>query len=325
LQHFEGLYSNKSDLISGDRSKAWTHFACLLFREYNELPDIFSSRIDSPAAHSLAQKFNRLLPNFLLSIIAKLFSFISGSVVGVLLAVTLLGKASILTNLTVFGNSLLWYMIIFSSILAISRSLADAEIPSENPENVMADLACHTHYFPKRWRNKCHEDFVSKEFSDLYQSRLKILIHDILSVVVTPIVFIALLPDKIDDILDFIETHKTTVDGIGEVCDFSTFKPNYSMLFANENHESQRDDKLHYSTVNFIFENDLNPQDFIPNYSMNSPVENSPSPAAHFDRNGLQDSGEALNQNYSQLFRHHENRSERNSRKVALFASVMNP
>jgi autophagy-related protein 9 len=44
-----------------------------------------------------------------------------------------------------------------------------------------------------------------------------------LSVILSPFVFLLILPSKTQDILDFIESHTDTVEGIGDVCSLSMF------------------------------------------------------------------------------------------------------
>jgi autophagy-related protein 9 len=322
LQHFESFYSNRSDLIAGERSRTWTPYAKLLLREYNELPDVFSARIDSTKAHSLALKFTKMFPNFLISIFGRFFSFISGSIVGVLLAITLLGKASVLTNLSVFGNSLLWYMVAFSSILAISRSFTETEAPSEDPESVMNDLSLITHYFPKKWKNKCHEPKVSQEFAYLYQSRIENFFKELLSVILTPIVFIYILPYKVDAILNFIESHKTSIEGIGDVCDFSRFTERTQ---AHSIHEERNDKKMEKSMLNFAIEHphwkpDERNQTLL--QSIKSDVQNRSLESDQSLRR-MEDSGEALNQNSSYFFQHEPINLSKSSYKANMFSSLL--
>eukprot|EP00475_Leptophrys_vorax_P009260 TRINITY_DN16126_c0_g2_i1.p1 TRINITY_DN16126_c0_g2~~TRINITY_DN16126_c0_g2_i1.p1 ORF type:complete len:521 (+),score=120.48 TRINITY_DN16126_c0_g2_i1:292-1854(+) len=223
LKHFESFYSNRSDLLAGERSRTWTPLARWLMREFNELPHVFGARIDSSETHTLAQQFIKQFPNFVLAMIGRLVSYISGSIVGVLLAVLAFGRASVLTNLHLFEKTFLWHLLFFSSILALSRAVSEAEPSTKDPEEVMVELYSKTHYFPDRWKNRCHNHEVLHEFSSLYELRLVIFLREMVSIVLTPFALLFILPNRSAAILDFIQMHTKSIDGIGDVCDFSRF------------------------------------------------------------------------------------------------------
>lgn len=279
LKHFESFYSNRSDLLAGERARTWSPVARWKFREFNELPHLFSDRIESSELHSLSQTFIKQFPNYTLAIVARLVSYISGSIVGVLLATLALGQASVLSNLHVFGKSFLWFLILCSSILAVSRQVSEANPPTREPEEVMKEIYSRTHYFPDAWTNNCHQHFVYKEFLSLYQLKLEIFLQEMLSVVLTPFVFTFVLPNLAANIAEFIQMHSKSISGLGDVCDFSRFDVKnlgdrkYNVIptsnVNDDKHHSRQSVSLQHAKDGKLEKSVLNFASAYPNWSVN--------------------------------------------------------
>lgn len=71
--------------------------------------------------------------------------------------------------MSIQGRKIVWYAAIFGTVLAVSRSLITEEHKVFCPEQAMADVVKHTHYFPRHWRNRCHLKAVQAEFEELFQ------------------------------------------------------------------------------------------------------------------------------------------------------------
>lgn len=261
LKHFESFYSNRSDLISGGRTQFWTVYAQWFLRGFNELPHTFMNRMDSSKSHELAQKYILQFPYYVRATFFRFIGFVSGSFVAVLLVILIFGDSAILSNLEVFGQSLLWYLAVFSAVLAISRTFSVAEQPSCDPEQIMLDLFDCTLYFPDTWRGNCHQQFVLDEFKTLYRPRIVLLMQELISVVMTPFYLIFHMPDKAEDILAFIRDHTDYVDGIGDVCSFAQFdlarhgNREYNPLVSELQPKSTtRHGKLETSVITFALE-----------------------------------------------------------------------
>ena len=67
---------------------------------------------------------------------------------------------------------------------------------------------------------------VRDEILHLFPYKAKLFFMEMLSVVLTPAVLCFSLPPCAPDILEFIRHHTTYVDGVGAVCDYSTFDLN---------------------------------------------------------------------------------------------------
>lgn len=90
LKNAEELHSRRS--VMGPRQ--WTPLAEWRFREFNELPHVYRSRIN--LSHSPALLYIAQFPASLASIAAKLVAYIAGAIVAVLLVITLFFSSIVL-------------------------------------------------------------------------------------------------------------------------------------------------------------------------------------------------------------------------------------
>ena len=218
LQNAEEMHSNKGDLFS---FRQWTTIAKLKFREFNELPHNFEKRMSLTIKPSTEYVNSFAKPPHIL-IIFETISYISGAIVAVLLAITFM-DSSILLNIQLYNRSLVWYLAIFSAILAISRSNLRYNDPSKNHELQMNEIAGHTHYFPTNWQQRCHKSYVRDEFMYLYQPKVQLFINELLNVFATPFILMFTLPNCIDNLLTFINEYSDYIDGVGDICSYARF------------------------------------------------------------------------------------------------------
>lgn len=73
----------------------------------------------------------------------------------------------------------------------------------------------------------------------LFPYKAKLFAMEMLSVILTPVVLCYSLPPCAPDILEFIRNHTTYVDGVGAVCDYSTFDLN---KYGNEEYATNTKD-----------------------------------------------------------------------------------
>eukprot|EP01083_Nonionella_stella_P039294 106874_1 len=216
LKYAEEIHSKKN--VMGPRQ--WTPLARWKFREFNELPHLFEERL--AATHEHGTKFLSLFPFKAQSIVAQFVSYLMGSLVAILLLITLL-NSPVMTHFTVAGQTLSWYLAVFSALLAVSRAFVEPERGSSEPEQTMREIAAFTHYFPDRWKGNCHTYDVLEEFKKLYAPRTLIFLLEILSILKTPFVLCFSLPPCAHDIVGFVRKYSSTVPGVGAVCSFAQF------------------------------------------------------------------------------------------------------
>eukprot|EP00466_Bigelowiella_natans_P012701 jgi/Bigna1/46687/estExt_Genewise1.C_60190 len=216
LRHFEEFHSKRSSL--GPRE--WTLYAKWHLQEYNELPHFFERRLRASLAP--AQNYVNQFPMNLSTIVAQCVAYVSGAVVGALLILSLTGSRSVL-NVYVGDRSLIWYLAVFTAILAVSRSMIPESIDIFNPHEAMAEVVKHTHYCPVEWRKRFHEVSVRNAFGDMFKPTLQVFLGEILCVITTPLILCCYLPSRAEAILRCIEQLTVELDGVGDVCGPAVF------------------------------------------------------------------------------------------------------
>jgi autophagy-related protein 9 len=124
---------------------------------------------------------------------------------------------------------LLWYLGICSAIYAAARSgVPDETVKAHqsSPEELVDQITACTHFKKMEWNGKCHTREVRDDIDHLFPFKARLFGMEMLSVILTPVVLCFSLPHCAPDILEFIRNHTTYVDGVGAVCDYSTFDLN---------------------------------------------------------------------------------------------------
>ncbi|KAK7355910.1 hypothetical protein VNO80_15174 [Phaseolus coccineus] len=186
----------------------------------SEVDHLFKHRINTSVFH--ASNYIKQFPSPIISVIAKFISFVSGGFVGILIILAFLEES--LLEGHIFGRNLLWYAAIFGTINALRwAAFTDEELLVTDPKGTMSMVVDHTHYMPKRWRGKESTEMVRIEFETLFQYSVMMLLEEMTSIFVTPFLLLFVVPERVDDILQFIENFTVYVEGVGDVCSFSVF------------------------------------------------------------------------------------------------------
>ncbi|KAL1496600.1 hypothetical protein AB1Y20_014204 [Prymnesium parvum] len=234
FKHAEEWYRRPA---SSALSRDFSLYARWTMQEFNELPHVFEARMQ--AAHSDATAYIKQFPTPLATLVAIFVSFIVSSLAAVLLVLSVLNENILLfyrfpheeivgavgTN-RLGGFNLLWWLAMFSTILAISRSFtSEGAYPllKQQPRLLLESLSGHTHYMPEHWRGQEHTRHVYHEFRQLYQYRATLLLHEILGCVTAPLALIFMMPSRAAEILEFIHRFTAFSEGVGHVCSFALF------------------------------------------------------------------------------------------------------
>ncbi|RHY28454.1 hypothetical protein DYB32_005965 [Aphanomyces invadans] len=181
---------NRASYLS---SRRWSPLAMWTFREYNELPHVFDARIEKAAP--LAEAYLALFPSGLVSIVASGVAFFAGSIMAVLIFMSLV-EESIVLEVEVGSRQLIWYFTIASGVFALARSF-------QSPQ-------CHT--------------FATRDaLLALFPYKTVLFLEECLIVLLTPFVLCVSLADAAPEIVRFIEDHTVTVPDVGAVCRFAEF------------------------------------------------------------------------------------------------------
>ncbi|KAJ9101819.1 autophagy protein atg9 [Naganishia friedmannii] len=216
FRYFEEYHKNPSAI----GSRGYTPFARWKFREFNELPHVFERRLDEsyPAAKQYVDQF----PKEITAITMRFVAFISGAFAAVLLLLSVVDPVFLHFEITP-DRTVLFYLGVFTSILAVSRGMVPANNQVFDPELLLTEVVGYVHYMPESWEGKLHSQQVHAEFSKMFQMKLAIFAQEITSVILTPLVLLFSLPACAGKVIDFCREFTVHVNGIGYVCSFAVF------------------------------------------------------------------------------------------------------
>ena len=87
----------------------------------------------------------------------------------------------------------------------------------------MEKIYKYTHYIPTHWVNKCDSYRIRDEFLVFFPYTLLIFVQDLVSVFMTPIILLRVMPNYVDDIIHFVQQN-TVNSPIGKICSFANFE-----------------------------------------------------------------------------------------------------
>ena len=140
-------------------SRQFTQLARWKFREFNELPHLFAQRLNH--AHPIAEQYVGQFPKEKTALISRFVAFLAGSFAAVLILFSIIDPDAFLHFEITPGRTVLFYIGVFGTVLAIARGMVPDENKVVDPEEVMREIIEFTHYLPVEWRGKLHSAEVS--------------------------------------------------------------------------------------------------------------------------------------------------------------------
>ncbi|KAJ2744242.1 autophagy protein atg9 [Coemansia sp. BCRC 34301] len=218
LRYFEELYHEPGTLSS----RAFTPYAKYKFRNFNEVPHSFRARLNS--AHPKAALYLSQFRNDALIAVARFVSFVAGSFTALLIVFTVVDNELSLEFEITGHRTVLFYIGLFSAILAAARGMIPAEEQEYlHPAWIIRDALEDLQYMEPEWRGKLETTMVRRGFESLFTYKLVIFLHELLGVVTAPFIMMFSLPDCADKVVDFFREFTVHVDGLGYVCSFAAF------------------------------------------------------------------------------------------------------
>lgn len=194
-------------------SRTWSLYGRLYLRHFNELDHELNARLNR--AYRPASRYMSIFTSPVMTVLAKNVAFVAGSVLAVLLILTIYDE----DVLTV--EHVLTLMTILGAILAGARAF----IPDENlvwcPEQLLTAVLAHTHYRPDSWRGHAHTQSTRAQVAQLFQYRAVHLLEELLSPLLTPFILCFRMRPRALDIVDFYRNFTIEVTGVGDVCSFA--------------------------------------------------------------------------------------------------------
>lgn len=176
-------------------------------------------------AYPYADQYLEQFPKDKMDQLYSFIAFVSGSLASVLIIATLFDSELFLGFEITSGRTSFFYIGILTAIFQVTRKSLSAP-PGElamDPEFALINVIECTGYYPASWENRLHTDEVRQEFSSLYQLKLVIFVEEVLSMILTPFIFMTRLTECSERIIDFFREFTIHVDGVGHVCSFAVF------------------------------------------------------------------------------------------------------
>ncbi|XP_034184864.1 autophagy-related protein 9 isoform X2 [Osmia lignaria lignaria] len=194
-------------------TRMWSLYGRLYLRHFNELDHELNARLNR--AYHPASKYMSIFTSPIMTVLAKNVAFVAGSVLAVLLILTVydedvLTVEHVLTTITILG-----------ALVAGARAF----IPDENlvwcPETLLTAVLAHTHYRPDSWRGHAHTQTTRAQVAQLFQYRAVHLLEELISPLLTPFILCFHMRQRALDIVDFYRNFTIEVTGVGDVCSFA--------------------------------------------------------------------------------------------------------
>ncbi|XP_061092445.1 autophagy-related protein 9A [Conger conger] len=194
-------------------ARCWSLYGRCYLRHFNELDHELMSRLSK--GYKASSKYMNCFMSPLCTVVAKNVAFFAGSILAVLIALTIydedvLAVEHVLTSITLLGVC-----------ITVCRSF----IPDKHlvfcPEQLLKGILAHIHYMPDHWQGNAHRYETRDEFSQLFQYKAVFILEELLSPMITPFILIFCLRRKSLEIIDFFRNFTVEVVGVGDTCSFA--------------------------------------------------------------------------------------------------------
>ncbi|CAB1327933.1 unnamed protein product, partial [Coregonus sp. 'balchen'] len=181
-------------------ARCWSLYGRCYLRHFNELDHELMSRLSK--GYKASSKYMNCFLSPLLTVVAKNVAFFAGSLLAVLIA------------LTIYDEDVLAVEHVLSSItlLGVCITVCRSFIPDKHlvycPEQLLRVILAHIHYMPDHWQGNAHRYETRDQFSQLFQYKAELI-----SPLVTPFILIFSLRRKSLEIIDFFRNFTVEVVG----------------------------------------------------------------------------------------------------------------
>ncbi|KAM3678986.1 autophagy-related protein 9B [Ammospiza maritima maritima] len=194
-------------------ARRWSLYARHYLRHFNELGHELQARLGR--GHAPATRYMDSFSSPLLAVLARHVGFFAGSVLAVLIVLTVydedvLTVQHILTAITLLGL-----------VVTVARSFIPDEHAVWCPEQLLQRVLAHVHYLPEHWQGRAGRAETRAEMAQLFQYKAVFILEELLSPLVTPLILIFAFPPRALDIVDFFRNFTVEVAGVGDICSFA--------------------------------------------------------------------------------------------------------
>lgn len=203
-------------------ARQWTPLARWRYREFNELPHEFRKRLNR--AYEPAQRYCDSFPAYWLAVPARFLSFVLSGFVFALVVLSVVDDKLMLDTEIAFGRAGVWWLTVLGSALALLRAAAPDPNAVYSPDEHLLAVGKITHYMPPRWRDRASEPAVRREFARDYDYRFAVLLRELASIVIMPVLLVWYVPRLAEPLVHFVDVSTVNVEGIGPVCQLALFR-----------------------------------------------------------------------------------------------------
>lgn len=221
FRYGEEIYRNPNSVLS----RQFTLSARWRLREFNELEHLLDRRL--AASHKPAEKYLEAVSETApYAALLKFVAFVSGSVVLVLIFVTVVNEDLLMHFELTPGKSIIWYLGLFGAVLAIARGLTSTPLKRfrTDKRQLLGHLKAHLHFSPRVWSEGQENSREARDLlTRLFVPRCLIFLREVLGLVTNPLVLYFSLPAVSGELVEFFREFTVGVEGLGYVCSFAQF------------------------------------------------------------------------------------------------------
>tara|TARA_B110000495_G_C23032460_1_gene615336 strand:+ start:461 stop:1948 length:1488 start_codon:yes stop_codon:yes gene_type:complete len=216
FKYGEKFYSNPQSFVS----RNWTLIAKWKFRNYNELYHEFRDKFIKSQKPSDA--YSLLFPNKIIQTFSRFFIFVLSSLFVILVFISIINEHILIQLYITSNKQALWFIGIFGSSIAILKNV-NKEKETDYPKERMKKLKQIINCIPEKWTDEdIEKDFINKEFFNLYQLQIVIILKDIFYTLRIPFKLFK-LSFNIKNIIIYLQSITINNPTYGHINKFSLF------------------------------------------------------------------------------------------------------
>lgn len=193
-------------------SRSWSLYARWYCRHFNELDHQLDDRLNR--GYKSATKYMNSFTSPALEIVARHLSFVAGSMLAVLICLTIFDEDVITVE------HVITVMTGLGAVIAISRAFIRTETPLKHTQaDLYTQILEHLHYMPHGYAPYSAQ--ARNALAKLFQYKIVSIIEELVSPIVTPYILARHLRPRSQEIVDFFRNFTVDVQGTGDVCAFA--------------------------------------------------------------------------------------------------------
>lgn len=193
--------------------RCWSLYGRSYLRHFNELDHQLQARLSQ--GYKPATKYMDGFPSPLAAVIARNLAFFAGSILAVLIALTVYDEDVLAVE----------HVLTAGTLLGLAVTVCRCFIPDQHvwrcPEQLLQLVLTHVHYMPDHWQGNAHRYETRDQFAQLFQYKAVCIVEELLSPLLTPLVLIFCLRRRSLEIIDFFRNFTVEVVGVGDTCSFA--------------------------------------------------------------------------------------------------------